>query len=68
MADFVYDRDEMTVITLRVPRRLWMKWEFRHGHYGKAIHAARESLIDVISAKMLRTSYNDQGDPFYADR
>lgn len=67
MAEFIYERDATTVIVLRVPRRLWDQWEFRHGHYGKAIHAARESLVELMAAKQVSQYGTDQGDPFFRD-
>lgn len=67
MAEFIYDRDATTVIVLRVPRRLWDQWEFRHGHYGKAIHALRESAIELMAAKSLNQYGSDHVDPFYRE-
>jgi len=64
MADFILDRDDLTVIVLRVPRRLWDRWEYRHQHYGKAIHALRESCVEIMAARSL-DHYRDAGDPFY---
>lgn len=68
MAEFVYDRDDTTVVVLRVPRRLWDRWEYRHQHYGKAIHALRESAVEIMAAGTLRRHDPDRPDPFYADR
>lgn len=65
VADFVFERDDTTVIVLRVPRRLWDRWESRHQHYGKAIYSLRESVLEVLAVKSLRPSSEDQGDPFW---
>jgi hypothetical protein len=65
VAEFVYDRDEVTVIVLRVPRNVWDRWEFRHGHYGKAIHALRESCVEIMAAKSIGHYDRDQADPFF---
>lgn len=65
MADFIFDRDGMTVIVLRVPRSLWDRWEYRHQHYGKAIHALRESCLEIMAARHLEHYKADQSDPFF---
>jgi hypothetical protein len=65
VADFLYDREDLTVIVLRVPRLVWDRWEFRHGHYGKAIHALRESCVELMAAKYVSHYDRDQGDPFF---
>jgi len=63
----VYQRmpDDTVVISFRVPRRLWDRWEYRHQHFGKAIHALRESAIDIMAAGVLRTHNPDAPDPFF---
>jgi hypothetical protein len=66
MSDFVYDRDQLTVITLRVPRRVWDHWEYRHRDFGKAIHALRENCIEIMGART-PAPYRDVPDPFYRD-
>lgn len=65
MADFYFDRDDTTVITLRVPRRLWDRYESQHKHFGQAIHRVREAVIDAMAARTMRGSYRDTGDPFW---
>lgn len=65
VSEFVYDREDVTVIVLRVPRAVWDRWEFRHGHYGKAIHALRESCVEIMAAKAISTFDRDHGDPFF---
>lgn len=69
VADFSYERDELTVVVLRVPRILWDRWEYRHKHYGKAIHALRQHCIEVMAIKGLRSSeeWVDRGDPFFRE-
>lgn len=54
----------MAVIVLRVPRRLWDQWEYRHQHFGKAVHALRESAIEIMGART-PAPYRDVQDPFY---
>jgi len=66
VAEFVYDRDDLTVVVLRLPRHLWDAWEYRHGHYGKAIHALRESVMETMAHRMLvKGNWSDLPDPFY---
>lgn len=69
MAEFVYRREgsEHVHIVLRVPRRLWDRWESQHAHFGKAIHAVRESVIDLIAIRAARASVRDGGDPFWRE-
>jgi hypothetical protein len=67
MAEFIYDRDDVTVICLRVPRGLWDRWEYRHDHFGKAVHALRESCIDIMAARSAAPAYVDMPDPFHRD-
>lgn len=69
VAEFIYDRDQLTIIVLRVPRDLWQRWEFRHRDFGVAIHALREHCIEVMSVKVLTSSadWQDKGDPFYRE-
>lgn len=66
MADFIFERDGTVMICLRVPRGLWNGWEYRHQHYGKAIHTLRESVIEIMSSRHLEHYAEDQGDPFFA--
>jgi hypothetical protein len=68
MADFIFERDHTVVIVLRVPRALWDRWEYRHQHFGKAIHALRESAIEIMGAGASRAAHVDRGDPFYKPR
>lgn len=67
MADYIFDREVTTLIVIRVPKRLWDRWEYRHKHYGKAIHAIRESVIQIMAAGVVKSwsSHTDNGDPFY---
>jgi hypothetical protein len=67
MAEFIYNRDDTTVIVLRVPRRLWDRWEYRHQHFGKAVHALRESCIDVMAAGAASRAWQDAPDPFFTE-
>lgn len=66
-SEFVFERDELAVVVLRVPRRVWDQWEYRHQHFGKAVHALRESAIEIMAAGAGRASYIDTADPFYRD-
>lgn len=65
MAEFIYDRESMTVVVLRVPKSVWDRWEYKHQHYGKAIHALRESCIEIMAAKVVGDYRADQVDPFF---
>lgn len=65
MAEFIFERESTTVIVLRVPTRLWNQWEYRHQHYGKAIHALRQSCIELMSVRQLAHYRPDQVDPFH---
>jgi hypothetical protein len=66
MAEFLFDRDDVTVITLRVPKRLWDSWEYRHKHFGQAIHALREHCVEVMAHRLLvQGSWKDLPDPFF---
>lgn len=63
MAEFIFDRGELTVVVLRIPRRLWDRWEYQHRDFGQAVHAARESLIEIIAGRVARGSYGPR-EPF----
>lgn len=65
MADFIFDRDQTTVVVLRLPKGLWDRWESRHQHYGKAIHALRETVTETLAVHSARGSFRDGGDPFW---
>jgi hypothetical protein len=67
MVEHVYHRvgAHYVVVQLRVPRLLWDRWEFRHRHFGKALHALRETCIEVMAAGPVRDSYIDAPDPFH---
>jgi len=67
MAEFVYHREgaDYVVVVLRVPKSLWDRWEFRHKHFGKAIHALRESCIQILAEKHASHYEQDQLDPFF---
>jgi len=67
MADFIFERDDYTVIVLRVPRKLWDRWEYRHTHYGNAIHALRETVIQVLAQGSIHSHDPDRPDPFYTE-
>lgn len=66
MADFVYDRGSLTVVTLRLPRGLWDRWEYRHQDFGKAIFALRENCIEIMGART-PPAYRDVPDPFFRE-
>lgn len=66
MAEFVFERGRMTVITLRVPSNVWDAWEYRHNDFGKAVHALRESAIEIMSAGSVRLEPGPiRDDPFF---
>jgi len=65
MAEFIFERGDTVVIVLRVPRSLWDRWEYRHTHFGRAIHALRESAIEIMGAGASRAADVDRGDPFF---
>jgi hypothetical protein len=67
VAEFVYQREgaDHVVVVLRVPKVVWDRWEFRHKHFGKAIHALRESCVEIMSTKHLSHYDRDQADPFF---
>lgn len=67
MADFIYKRDgsEHVHVVLRVPARVWDRWESQHPHFGKAIHALRETVLEVMAIRTARASLRDGGDPFW---
>lgn len=66
MTEFTIERHETVTVCLKLPRRIWDSWEYRHQHYGKAVHAARESLVELMAHRALAASpYEDKGDPFY---
>lgn len=66
MADFIGDRGDSVLIAMRIPRDLWNRYEYRHKHYGKAIHTLKEAVCDLLAAHSLSPShYVDKGDPFY---
>jgi len=67
MAEFIFDRDELTVIVIRIPRRLWDKWEGQHAHFGLAIQSVREGVIDLIAARVMHSQWEDKPDPFFRD-
>lgn len=67
MAEFIYNRDDTTVIVLRVPKELWRTWEWRHAHFGRAVHALRESCIDIMAARSASPAYVDMPDPFHRE-
>lgn len=67
MAEFVYDRHGTKVIVLRVPKRLWDQWESRHNHFGRAVHALRESCIDIMAARHSSGPEPLAPDPFWKD-
>lgn len=67
MAEYVYERDGIAVVVLRVPRQVWDQWEYRHQHFGKAVHALRETAIEVMAAGSVRDSFVDIPDPFFRD-
>lgn len=66
MSEFVYRRGPLTVLVLRVPTNVWDHWEYRHQHFGKAVHAIRENCIEIMAAKT-SAGYVDAPDPFYRD-
>jgi len=66
MSDFTVERPQLVAITLRVPVSVWNAWEFRHGHYGKAIHALRENCVEIMGARGA-APYVDRPDPFHRD-
>lgn len=68
MSEFIYDRDDTTVIVLRVPRRLWDRYESSHKHFGEAIYAVRENVVAIISNRVANRSYRDTGDPFWTEQ
>jgi len=67
MADYLADRDDGTIlIAVRVPRDLWDRYEYRHKHFGKAIHHLKLVIIDVLAARTVSLwDSEDKGDPFY---
>jgi len=67
MADFIFERDQMTVIVIRIPRRLWDRFEANHAHFGLAIQSVREGVVDLLAARVMHTGWVDQGDPFWHD-
>lgn len=67
MAEFIYTRENVAVVVLRVPQSVWDRWEYRHKHYGKAIHALRESAIEIMTAGSVGYYSPDQVDPFVRD-
>lgn len=64
MSEFIYEREQLTVIVLRVPRRIWDGWEYRHRDFGRAIHVLREHCIEVMGARR-PPPYEDVPDPFF---
>lgn len=69
MADFIATRgDDTVLIAVRVPKHLWDHFEYRHKHFGVAIHQIRETMVDLLSAYCIsRWSFEDKADPFFAD-
>jgi len=67
MAEFTYNREQLTVIVLRVPTAVWNRWEYRHKHYGKAIHVLREHCVDIMASRGLAQEYQDVPDPFFVE-
>lgn len=66
MAEFIADRGDSVLIAMRVPRDLWNRYEYRHKHYGKAIHSLRGVVCDILAAHSAAApEYVDKGDPFY---
>jgi hypothetical protein len=65
MADFTYERGGTVLICLRVPRDLWDRWEYRHQHFGQAIHVLRDSVVQTLAINVARRDWLDQPDPFY---
>jgi hypothetical protein len=70
MADFIYRSEsapDHVHIVIRVPRRLWDKYEGQHAHFGRAIHAIRESVVELLTIRAARNSIRDGGDPFFRE-
>jgi len=65
MSNFTYERQELTVIVLRVPTRLWDRFEYRHQHYGRAISFLRQHCIEVMGERSSSSIYMDAPDPFF---
>ena len=69
MADFIADRADSVLIAVRVPKHLWDHFEYRHPHFGVAIHDLRETVVALLAAHCLsRPRWEDKGDPFFVDR
>lgn len=69
MAEYVYKREnsDFAVVVLRVPKALWDRWEYRHRHFGKAVHSLRESCIEIMAQGSMSQPYSDVPDPFYRE-
>lgn len=69
MADFIYvreDKPDHVHIVIKVPKLLWDRWEYRHRHFGAAIHALRASVVELLAIKGLATDLSaDHRDPFW---
>jgi hypothetical protein len=69
VAEFVYERegDQYVMVVLRVPKRLWDRYEYRHGHFGKAIYNLRETMTEWMAGHVSTRHYDDTPDPFFRD-
>lgn len=63
---WVYEKESSqdVFVTLRVPKDLWDQWEYRHKHFGAAIHRLRLTVVDLLASRCL-TQREDRPDPFY---
>lgn len=63
---WVYEREGSrdVFVTLRLPKDLWDRWEYRHKHFGAAIYQLRLTVVDLLASRSL-LQRDDRPDPFY---